>query len=448
MQDEASVAVIGGPGLPNPFGDHQLCMQPCRRDQHERADKALHILDDRALKSPCHFVDLADVVSLATAGTEDSQALVDSTADLAALLPLASAIEDTAGHQLPNAETQAPDLLAAEVLAAEQPQSQVQPEPLDPFASSASALPEMILQQSTTLPKALATLQLHPALISADTSTITSNLLDNDMAGVDSLLFLNQSNAGTPVASLLATSTAETDSSSHMAEVTSSTDLPNSQANLPQNSTASEGLDALSADEDDDFAENIDFAAADKPPIHTLANTLATQRPGAASDKEQEALHQQQVQPQLGSEQLDLPFSQAATDMSTPSETITADAQAVPPDFKPKPADVPQDEPPNTQAPDIVSDVELAGAGPTTLGVAKEQQGQLEGTADDVKAEIAEPDATVKPHEVAMARAEEAERRLLTGASHMLHHQLSPKSGSDKTAINFYLEHDRVTLVL
>lgn len=358
-------------------------------------------------------------VGLANAHDRDHPpAFARSTTSLDDLLPSASS-EQPLGVQHPDSEEQ------MAVLPTNNQPSQGQAEPVDPFMSSESAVPDFVLQQSNK------SLQCSDdAAASFNESDKNLSLLDADIPDADQLLSETQPIAGLPAAMPHATGAAAA-----------------AAAAVGRTHEAVPGASGSTALRGDDFAQESTVTIPDLSPSSSPSQALAIPVDPVYGDAQadsqpasQSALgSSQQTQLELqgtqlaSSQRLDSLLSNASANMVPALEAVTAGAQTSP-DTSPVPAGAPQTPPApalitaasgtqNQEAIPTASDADGSTDSSSTQHQQQQQQRQQQqqqqqpANKDEDNAQVAMPkqDAELKPHEAAMAKAEEAERRLLTG---------------------------------
>ena len=347
--------------------------------------------------------------------------------------PVFATSTNTLGDRLPSSSPESlqhPEeiitVLSTEVPNADKQPMQNQNEPVDPFMPSASALPDFMLQNTIQSSDA--------AAASLNQSAKNSSLLDADMPQASQLLFGNQQhqpNRGLSAAMPYAATAAATAADIDRAHPRSA------QLSCHVYEGTPEGSETLSVDRD---AQDIALTTSDLPPSSSPSQKLAISQDTAAGDAQSEMhggnhfateknhqLELQKTSPPESSE-LNSLSPKSPTSILPASEAVTSGAQTMP-DTSLVPSTVPKTQPapaPFTAASDMVDQQ----ANPTSSDAvfasihsssAKDQQPQPQqqqpASRDEGDAEVDMPkhDALLKPHETAMAKAEEAERRLLTG---------------------------------
>ena len=315
-------------------------------------------------------------------------------------------------------------VLSTEVPNADKQPMQTQNEPVDPFMPSASALPESMLQHTVQSSDA--------AVASLNQSAKNLSLLDADMPQASQLLLSNQQqqpnrglSAAVPYAATAAATAADIDRAH-----------PRSgQLSCHVHEATPLGSESLSIDSN---AQVISLTTSDLPPSSSPSQNLAISQDTAAGDAQSE-MHgvnrfATKNNHQLELQQTNLPeppepdssSPKSPTSILPASEAGTSGAQTIP-DTSLVPSAVPQIHPapaPFTAASDMIdqqanptsSDADFASIHSSS---AKDQQPQQQQPASrdegDAQIDMPKHDALLKPHETAMAKAEEAERRLLTG---------------------------------
>lgn len=325
------------------------------------------------------------------------------------LLPLASHVEDT-----PQCDSDAEDMAFVSVLLpADKLPSPGHTESIDPFAPSLSALPDSTPPQSSTLLQ-----HMVDAAANASQNGEGINLLDADMADVQNLPSGSEPSKGLAAAEpVRATAGQANQGSAQM--------FPN------VHDLASRGSSALSVDSDD-FAESTPVSAADvhPPSYFSQPQRSFTDMPSNAQSGNQATDHSatagdhQHLQQQQGTgQQAKCDRSKPnASAITSPTSTIQEGAQAVS-DVQPTPADGSQNYPDvalgctalETRHQAIPADVVNNLSQSTQEEQQQQQQQPPSQDENSVLVMMPKPEAMLKPHEAAMAKAENAERRLLTG---------------------------------
>ena len=328
-------------------------------------------------------------------------ALARSTTPLDDLLPSATS-EQPLDVQHPDSEEK------MAVRSINNQPSQGQAEPVDPFMSSESAVPDVILQLSNQASQCS-----DDAAASSNETDGNLNLLDADIPDADQLLSENQPIAAAmPHAAVAAAAVGRTYEALPGASGTRARDgddlARESAVTIPDLGPSSSPSRALAISVDTVY----DDAQTDSQPVghFTVGSSQQTQ------------LELQGSQP-ASSQELDSLLPHPSANMVPTPEAVTAGAQTTP-DTSPVPAGAPQtDAAPalvtaasrrhNQEAIPTASDAD--GSFPSSSTQRQQQQQPASKDEDDAQVELPKQDAELKPHEAAMAKAEEAERRLLTG---------------------------------
>lgn len=285
--------------------------------------------------------------------------------------------------------------------------SQGQAQPVDPFLSSESAVPDFMLQQSNQASQCS-----DDAAASSNETDGNLSLLDADIPDADQLLSENQPVAG-PSAAV-----------PHAAVAAAAVD---------RTYEAIPGASGTTAQNGDDLAREITVTIPDLSPASSPSQALAIPVDSDAQTDSQPVSQftlgsspQTQLELQgtqlASSQELDTFLPHASANMVPASGAVTAGVQTTP-DTNPVPAGAPQTD----AAPALITAASgkqdqqtiptASDAGGSFHSSSTQQQQQQPASKDEDNAQVAMPkqDAELKPHEAAMARAEEAERRLLTG---------------------------------
>ena len=178
-------------------------------------------------------------------------------------------------------------------------------------------------------------------------------------------------------------------------------------------------LDALSAD-DDDFAENVELSAAGVPAGTVLPfgtsdadSSLLEAKPHPGDEQAVDIRHlQEEAPPQLTAEDVVLAEDSAPPQTSTQEDPNLASASQASTLFTP----VQQDTDGASQASHLIMLDTQSDMTPQASQQQQQQQQQLKGDMIPKDQRRCEPEPpALQPHQAAMAKAEEAERRLLTG---------------------------------
>ena len=299
-------------------------------------------------------------------------------------------------------------VLSTEVPTAHKQVSQRQNKPADPFTPSASALPDFMLQSS------------YGAAASFCQSEERLSLLDADMPQADRTLSRNQptrdlSAAMPHAATAAAAAAAAAAGASDVHKATSGT---------------------FSVDTD---AQDMSFTTPDLCPSSNPRQALAVSQDTGTGDAQieiQAVDHfavdsdlQNQLEPHETclpkSPELDSSLSVSRINMLPASGAVTAGSQAAP-DKSLVPAAASESRPvaalstvaSETQDQQAAPTASDAGFVSTHMASAKDQQQQQQPGSEaesDAQVDMLKHDAVPKAHEEAMAKAEQAERRLLTG---------------------------------
>ena len=424
QEDDAAKALT--PDVLSPKGDHmpQACSDPTAGqtlgmftpEQHQilPADD-IHAAAGSGLQST---LPSGNVRSTAQ-GIEDFQSLGEPTSGFAE--PPVSPTEGASLQMHSSSGDQVAPLVPPEITSAGPHQSCPQAEPLDPFASSLS-VPELMLQPSISVPEESNKAASSSSPTSAGARISTGDLAQITASAADRLLSGMKADTGSSAApphSLQSPAAQDPSRSAECSSITS--DLQRRQASLQ--SQPSDGLDALSAD-DDDFAEDLQFADANAAPASRNALELAS------SLSSPNATHSNSVALEQPAVAISPSYNPAS--MVDPSP-LTADspqaATAVQP--QPEPAPLPDSaiiqssqltpapaSSLNAHAAPVNADI----SGQSKTGIEAEvpeheqnSSGRLESEAEPGASKAPEDSVVLKPHESAMAQAEAAERRLLTG---------------------------------
>ena len=350
----------------------------------------------------------------AAGDTPQPPAFSSSTATLDDLLSLTSSEQVEVQH--PDSGEIVSDL-PTEVLTADKQVSQRQNKPGDPFMPSASALPDFILQH-TVLQSS------DDAAASFSQSGESLSLLDADMPQASHLLSCNQPtrdlSAAMPHAATAAAAAAVRQA--HPRSVQTSSDV---------HEATSVGLGTLSVDSD---AQDIFLTTTDLCRLSNPKQGLAISQDTGTGDIEiQDMDHsaagsndQNQLEPRETrmpkSPELDgslsesliilLPASEAQTTPDNSLVPAAASRSHPAPALSTVASDM-QDQ----QATSAASDANFVSTNTSSAKHQQQQQQQQPASKDasDAQVEMLKHDAVLKPHEAAMAKAEQAERRLLTG---------------------------------
>ena len=341
--------------------------------------------------------------------TSQPPAVATSTTVLDDLLPSAS----TEQMQHPESEEHIIGLSTEEASANKQPM-QSQNKPLDPFMPS--ALPDLMLQ--------------HPSVQSSDVAAASFNqsgeslsLLDADMSQAT-----EDPSAAMPPAATAAAAAAIDRAHTRSAQVSSGV-----------HDATPVGSGTLS---DDSANQDISLTTADPRPLSSPSQAPAVSHVTVAGDAQVDIQgvdhfaadnnHQSQLELQEAclpeSSELDGSLPKSSTSLLPASEAVTRAAQ-ITPDTSLVPSSVPH----SPTAPAVLTaasemlDQQATSAGTDCASIhsssAKDQQEQqpqqqqhpASKDEGDAQVDVPKRDTLLKPHETAMAKAEEAERRLLTG---------------------------------
>ena len=338
----------------------------------------------------------------------DTAARAQSNTPLDELLPPESLLEDTFQYD--------PDIQDMAMLStADKQPSQGQTEPVDPFPPSVSALPASMSPQSSTL-----------AQNSVDAASLSRNgegikLLDADAATVLNLPSGSEAKSGLPAAvpDMMTAAQANQGAAQRFSDV---------------HEAASTGSSALSVDSDD-FAENTTVITTDlhppnnfSQPQRSSSDVMSSNAHSVNQAPDHSATvgdHQHLLEQETGQHPTsDSPESSASTHTSMALGLVLEGAQAVPLQ-EPMPADATQSHPdialspPASETRDQDTTPADAVSEHSESTQQEQQQEQQQHPAsqheDDALIEVPKPEAMPKPPEAAMAQAEKAERRLLTG---------------------------------
>lgn len=305
--------------------------------------------------------------------------------------------------------------VTTELLTADKQSSQRQNEPLDPFMPSASALPHFMLQH-TNLDDAASFSQSGESL----------SLLDADMPQANQMLSGNQPtrdlSAAMPYAATTAAAAAAVDEA-HPRSAQVSTDV---------REATPIGLGILSVDSD---AQDIPLTTPDlrssasgslNQPLAISSDTVSDDEQLEGVDHTADDNHQSQLQqtclpesPESGGS-----LRKSATGIVAAGEAVTTGVGTRPHTSLVPPAPQSHSTPGLSSAASEMQDQQAiptaSGADfvSTPLSSAKDQQQQPQPGSNherDAQVEILKHEAVLKPYEAAMAQAEQAERRLLTG---------------------------------
>ena len=332
---------------------------------------------------------------------------------------------------------------AAELPTAYKQLSQRQNEPLDPFMPSPSALPAFKLQHMNLQ-------SLDDAATSFNQSGESSSLLDADMPQANQMFSGNQTTRNSSAAMPYAAAAAAAPAAAAAAIAAVDEAHPRSAQIIPTDAheattymheATPAGSSTLSVDSD---AQRISLTTPDLnstgSPRQPLAISSDTVSLGTVSDDVQvqgvdhfaaDGNHHSQLRETCLPESPEFIGSlrKSSTDIVPAREAVITGAQTTPNTSLVPPAalnshttpglSTAASEMPNQPATPDASGADFVSTLSSSITDQQQQQQQQQQPArkdgSDAHVEVLERDAVLKPHEAAMANAEQAERRLLTG---------------------------------